>query len=49
MAGFMEGKRRSAEVRERDESCLKKLNQAEHGNLRLLSHCFHKNEKSPGN
>lgn len=37
MAGFMEGKRRSVEVNESDESCQKKLNQAEHRNLHLLS------------
>lgn len=39
----MEGKKRSVEVNERDESCQQKLNQAEHRNLRLLYHRIHKN------
>lgn len=45
--GFIEGKMRSVEVKERDESCQKKLNQAEHGNLCHLSHNFHNSALYP--
>lgn len=41
LLGFAEEKKRSAEVQERDESCQKKLNQAEHRNLSVDSACSH--------
>lgn len=41
LLGFAEEKKRSAEVQERDESCQKKLNQAEHRNLNVDSACSH--------